>query len=62
VEQLPDVHNTLEAFTDKMAIVVTATNLLPYLSDVWSLYNKACQKHTEHTTPAATMSGSTDTE
>src|SRR5258706_7276933 len=62
VEQLPDVPDTLEAFTDKMAIVVAATDLLPYLSDVWSLYDKACQKRAEHTTPAATVSGSTNTE
>ena len=45
-----------------MAIVVAATNLLPYLSDVWSLYDEACQKCAEHATPAATVSSSTNTE
>lgn len=62
VVQLLDVPDALEVFTDKMAIVVAATDLLQYLSDVRSLHDEARRKRVERATPAATISGSTDTE
>ena len=57
---LPDVPTALNTFTDKMAIIITATNLVLYLMDVWAIYDDMCHKHVEATTPALMLSGSAD--
>ena len=60
--QLSDVPDPLDAFTDKMAVVLGATDLQLYVADVRALFDKAQRKRIEHATPPATVSGLTDTD
>ena len=41
---IADVPEALNNFTNKMAIVLTAGDLQPYLSDLQSAFDKVCQR------------------
>ena len=57
---LPKVLPAIESFTDKMAIILSVTTLLPYIMEVQAIYDEMCHKHVKATTPAPTLSGSSD--
>ena len=59
---LPEVPAALDTFTDKTAIILAATNLVPYLMDVQAIYDNTHCKRIEAATPTPTLSGSVDHE
>ena len=58
MDKFPEVPVALNAFTDKMAIILTAMELQPYLSNLRSTFDKVCQRcaeHAEHAQHTVTM-------
>ena len=65
-EGLADVPDALDVFTDKTAIILSVNELLPYLSDVRSLFEEVRRRRAERadraTRAPTTLSGSADHE
>jgi hypothetical protein len=61
-EQLPDILESLETFTDKIQIILSVTKLLAHLSDVRALYDTAHQKREDCTHSVSTTTGSATLE
>ena len=59
-DSLPNVLPAIESFTDKMAIILSVTTLLLYIMEVQAIYNETHHKCVKATTPAPTLSGSSD--
>jgi hypothetical protein len=56
-EQLLEVPELLEAFTNKIQIVISVTELITHLSDVRALYDMAHCKHEDCAQSTSTMTG-----
>jgi hypothetical protein len=61
-EQLLDVPESLETFTNKIQIVISVTELLAHLSDVRALYDTAHQKREDRAHSVSTITGSAASE
>jgi hypothetical protein len=61
-EQLPDIPELLETFTDKILIIVSITKLIAHLSNVRALYDTAHRKHEDRTHSVSTMTRSVTSE
>jgi hypothetical protein len=62
MEQLPDVPESLETFTDKIQIIISITELITHLSDIRALYNTAHRKCEDHMQSISTMTASATSE
>jgi hypothetical protein len=61
-EQLLDVLELLETFTDKIQIIISITELLAHLSDVRALYNTTHWKREDRAHSVSTTTGSATSE
>jgi hypothetical protein len=61
-EQLLDVPEVLKAFTDKIQIVVSISELIAHLSDIQALYDTTHRKREDHAQSISTTTGSATPE